>query len=46
VNKVFLDTNLIVYANDTRDARKQAQAIELITTAMITRRSQSSTLIR
>jgi len=34
MNKVFLDTNLIVYANDTRDAQKQARAIELITTAM------------
>lgn len=31
MNKVFLDTNLIVYANDTRDAHKQARAIELVT---------------
>ncbi len=34
MNKVFLDTNLIVYANDARDAQKQARAIELVTTAM------------
>ena len=34
MNKVFLDTNLIVYANDSRDAQKQARAIELVTTAM------------
>ena len=31
MKKVFLDTNLIVYANDTRDAPKQARAIELVT---------------
>ncbi|MGD0899483.1 MAG: PIN domain-containing protein [Thermoguttaceae bacterium] len=34
MNKVFLDTNLIVYANDTRDAEKHARAIELVTAAM------------
>ena len=34
MNKVFLDTNLIVYANDSRDGRKQARALDLITTAM------------
>ena len=34
VNKVFLDTNLIVYANDGRDAQKQAQAIELVSAAI------------
>ncbi len=34
VSKVFLDTNLIVYANDTRDAQKQARAIELVTATM------------
>ena len=30
MKKIFLDTNLIVYANDTRNARKQARAIELV----------------
>ena len=34
MNKVFLDTNLIVYANDVRDPQKQARAIELVATAM------------
>ena len=34
MKKVFLDTNLIVYANDTRDAQKQARAIELVTAAV------------
>ena len=32
--KSFLDTNLIVYANDSRVAEKQARAIEVITRAM------------
>ena len=31
MKKVFLDTNLIVYANDTRDVQKQTRAIELVT---------------
>jgi len=34
VNKVFLDTNVIVYANDARDARKQAVAIDWVTRAI------------
>jgi predicted nucleic acid-binding protein len=34
VSKVFLDTNLIVYANDARDLEKQARAIELVSRAM------------
>lgn len=29
--KTFLDTNLLVYANDNRDARKQTRAIEIVT---------------
>jgi len=29
--KVFLDTNIFVYANDGRDAAKQGQAIALVT---------------
>jgi predicted nucleic acid-binding protein len=32
--KSFLDTNLIVYANDARDPQKQARAIEVITREM------------
>ncbi|MEN6493694.1 MAG: PIN domain-containing protein [Thermoguttaceae bacterium] len=32
--KVFLDTNLIVYANDARVPEKQTRAIEVVTGAM------------
>ncbi len=32
--KAFLDTNLIVYANDARVPEKQARAIEVVTGAM------------
>jgi predicted nucleic acid-binding protein len=32
--KVFLDTNIFVYANDGRDAAKQGQAIALVTRAL------------
>ena len=34
MNKVFLDTSLIVYANDSRDGQERARAIELVSTAM------------
>ncbi len=34
MSKVFLDTNLIVYANDRRDPAKQAKAVEVVTDAM------------
>jgi len=30
LKKIFIDTNLIVYANDRRDPQKQRKAIELI----------------
>ncbi len=30
MNKVFLDTNILVYANDHRDRRKQATATNLL----------------
>jgi predicted nucleic acid-binding protein len=30
LKKIFIDTNLIVYANDNRDTQKQRKAIELI----------------
>lgn len=32
----FIDTNIIVYANDKRDPAKQAQALEIISDAMLT----------
>ncbi len=34
MKKVFLDTNIIVYANDPRDAKKRSRAIECITRVM------------
>ena len=34
MTKVFLDTNVVVYANDTRDRAKQEQAIALVVAAM------------
>ncbi|MEI6425324.1 MAG: PIN domain-containing protein [Lentisphaerota bacterium] len=30
MNKYFIDTNIIIYANDSRDKRKQAVALALI----------------
>ena len=32
--KVFLDSNVIVYANDARDTVKQQRAIDLVTAAI------------
>ncbi len=34
MKKIFIDTNLIVYANDSHDPEKQYRAIELITELM------------
>jgi predicted nucleic acid-binding protein len=34
VKKVFLDTNVIVYANDPRDPKKRSRATQCITRAM------------
>ncbi len=34
MKKTFLDTNVVVYANDTRDERKQAIALDRVTGAM------------
>jgi predicted nucleic acid-binding protein len=34
MKKVFVDTNLIVYANDNRDEQKQEKAIRLISDTM------------
>ena len=30
MKKYFIDTNIIVYANDSRDLKKQAKALEII----------------
>ena len=34
MNTCFIDTNLVVYANDRSDGKKQARAIEVIATLM------------
>jgi len=34
MKKVFLDTNILVYANDSRDPTKQARAIEVASDCM------------
>ncbi len=36
MRRVFLDTNIIVYANDGRDSKKQQRAIEVVSKAMRT----------
>ncbi|MHB1036241.1 MAG: hypothetical protein ACYC35_15890 [Pirellulales bacterium] len=41
--KCFLDTNVIVYANDRRDPRKQAPAVEIVTDCMGRREGVVST---
>ncbi|MCK5674603.1 MAG: PIN domain-containing protein, partial [Spirochaetales bacterium] len=45
MEKVFLDTNIIVYANDTRDRAKQDRALELITNLMETNTGTISTQV-
>jgi len=45
VTKVFLDTNIIVYANDGRDPDKQARAIEVVTDCMRRRSGVISTQV-
>ena len=34
MKKAFLDTNVLIYANDARDPHKQARAIEVVTDCM------------
>ncbi len=34
MKKVFLDTNVLIYANDRRDPAKQARAVEVVTDCM------------
>jgi predicted nucleic acid-binding protein len=41
----FLDTNIVVYANDTRDKRKQKQCIEIIERAFTTGDATVSTQV-
>ena len=41
----FLDTNIIVYANDKRDKHKQKRCVELITLVLQTRQATVSTQV-
>lgn len=34
MSKIFIDTNVIVYANDARDPQKQSRAIDVVSRAM------------
>ena len=45
MNKIFIDTNIIVYANDKRSTRKQQKAIEIVTTLMKNRNGAISTQV-
>lgn len=45
VPKVFLDTNVLVYANDARDANKQRRAIDVVSEAIRTRQGVVSTQV-
>jgi predicted nucleic acid-binding protein len=45
MTKVFLDTNILVYANDERDPAKQSRAIEVVTECMRGRTGVVSTQV-
>lgn len=45
MEKLFLDTNIIIYANDTRDRHKQDIALKLITGLMETNKGTISTQV-
>ncbi len=45
MDKVFLDTNIVIYANDKRDRYKQDKALELITGLMKANRGTISTQV-
>jgi predicted nucleic acid-binding protein len=43
--KIFIDTNIIIYANDKRDVAKQKKAIGIITSLMKNRNGTISTQV-
>ena len=45
MNKIFIDTNIIVYANDKRSVKKQQKAIEIIKSLMKNRSGIISTQV-
>jgi predicted nucleic acid-binding protein len=45
MEKLFIDTNIIVYANDTRDKKKQQQAIHVIKSLIVAGKGVISTQV-
>ena len=45
MNRIFLDTNIIVYANDTRDRKRQKNAIKIIKDLMLQQSGVISTQV-
>jgi predicted nucleic acid-binding protein len=45
VSKFFLDTNILVYANDNRDPKKQVLAVKLISDCIAERKGVISTQV-
>jgi predicted nucleic acid-binding protein len=45
MNKIFIDTNIIVYANDKRSVGMQRKAIEIVTSLMKNRTGAISTQV-
>jgi len=45
MDKIFIDTNIIVYANDKRDPEKQKKAIKIITRLMKSQNGAISTQV-
>jgi predicted nucleic acid-binding protein len=45
MSKIFLDTNILVYANDKSDTRKQALATKLVSGCMADRKGVISTQV-
>ena len=45
MEKVFIDTNILIYANDSRDRDKQQKAIQIISDLMLTGNGVISTQV-
>lgn len=45
MEKIFIDTNIVVYANDKRDPEKQKKALEVVTRLMESQQGAISTQV-
>jgi predicted nucleic acid-binding protein len=45
LNKIFIDTNIVIYANDSRDSEKQKRAQSVVIELMRSRRGVISTQV-